>query len=145
METHIESQFASNCHESMKVLSNRLDLTRIERLVTVDVNPSYRKSIGKTLKKYSPSSYEGRMEMLSNRRKIVAVSFLKTTEGSCCHFLFSTTHYHTLLTPLYFRYVNAQFDFRYTMLLIFTHCLPPSTSGMLTHDSTSGVKIRQRP
>ena len=127
------------------MLSNRLDLTRIERLFTVDVNPSYRKSIGKTLRKYSPSNHEGGMEMLSNRRRIVAVSFLKNTEGSCCHFLFSTTHYHTLLTPLYFRYVYAQFDFRYTMLLIFTHCLPPSTSGMLTHDSTSGVKIRQRP
>ena len=129
----------------MKVLSNRLDLTRIERLITVDVNPSYRKSICKTLRKYSACKYEGGMEMLSNRRRIVAVSRLKNTEGSCCHFLFSTLHYHTLLTPLYFRYVNAQFDFRYTLLLIFTHCLPPSTSGMLTHDSTSGVKIRQRP
>ena len=145
METHTESQFASNCHGLLKVLSNRLDLTRIERLVTVDVNPSYRKSICKTLRKYSARNYEGGMEMLSNRRRIVAVSRLKNTEGSCCHFLFSTTHYHTLLTPLYFRYVNAQFDFRYTLLLIFTHCLPPSTSGMLTHDSTSGVKIRQRP
>ena len=126
----------------MKVLSNRLDLTRIERLVTVDVNPSYRKSICKT--QYSARNYEGGMEMLSNRRRIVAVSRLKNTEGSCCHFLFSTLHYHTLLTPFYFRYVNPQFDFRYTMLLIFTHCIPPSTSGMLTHDSTSGVKIRQR-
>ena len=127
------------------MLSNRLDLTRIERLITVDVNPSYRKSICKTLRKYSASKYEGGMEMLSNRRRIVAVSRLKNTEGSCCHFLFSSLHYHTLLTPLYFRYVNAQFYFRYTMLLIFTHCLPPSTTGMLTHDSTSGVKIRQRP
>ena len=127
------------------MLSNRLDLTRIERPITVDVNPSYRKSICKTLKKYSARNYEGGMEMLSNRRRIVAVSRLKNTEGSCCHFLFSTTHYHTLLTPLYFRYVYAQFDFRYTMLLIFTHCLPPSTSGMSTHDSTSGMKIRQRP
>ena len=129
----------------MKVLSNRLDLTRIERLITVDVNPSYRKSICKTLRKYFGRNYEGGMEMLSNRRRIVAVSRLKNTEGSCCHFLFSSLHYHTLLTPLYFRYVNAQFYFRYTMLLIFTHCLPPSTTGMLTHDSTSGVKIRQRP
>ena len=127
------------------MLSNRLDLTRIERLITVDVNPSYRKSICKTLRKYFGRNYEGGMEMLSNRRRIVAVSRLKNTEGSCCHFLFSSLHYHTLLTPLYFRYVNAQFYFRYTMLLIFTHCLPPSTTGMLTHDSTSGVKIRQRP
>ena len=101
----------------MKVLSYRLDLTRIERLVTVDVNPSYRKSICKTLRKYFGRNYEGGMEMLSNRRRIVAVSRLKNTEGSCCHFLFSTTHYHTLLTPLYFRYVNAQFDFRYTIVL----------------------------
>ena len=55
------------------------------------------------------------------------------------------THFHTLLTPLDFQYVNTWFDFRYTMLLLFTHCLPPSTSGMLTQNSTSGTLIRQRP
>ena len=59
--------------------------------------------------------------------------------------LFRATHFHTLLTPLDFRYFNTRFDFRYTILLIFTHCLPLSTSGMLTHDSTSDVSIRQRP
>ena len=30
-------------------------------------------------------------------------------------------------------------SFSLFMLLTFTHCIPPSTSGMLTHDSTSGV------
>ena len=54
-------------------------------------------------------------------------------------FSFHATHFHTLLTTLHFRYVNARFDIQYTMLLIFTYCFPPSTSGMLTHDSTSGV------
>ena len=54
-------------------------------------------------------------------------------------FSFHATHFHTLFTTLHFRYVNAQFDIQYTMLLIFTHCFPPSTSSMLTYDSTSGV------
>ena len=54
-------------------------------------------------------------------------------------FSFHATHFDTLFTPLDFRYVNARFDIQYIMLLIFTHCLPPSTSGMLTHDSTSGM------
>ena len=31
-------------------MSNQLDSTRIERLVTIDVDPSYRKSICKTLR-----------------------------------------------------------------------------------------------
>ena len=52
---------------------------------------------------------------------------------------FHATHIHTLLMPFDFKYVNAWFDFWYTVLLIFTHCLPPSTFSMLTHDSTSGV------
>ena len=30
-------------------------------------------------------------------------------------------------------------SFSHFMLLIFTHCLSPSTSGMLTHDSTSSI------
>ena len=55
------------------------------------------------------------------------------------------THFHTLVTPLEFWYVNTRFDFQYTMLLIFRHCLPPSTSGMLTDDLTSGVSICQWP
>ena len=54
-------------------------------------------------------------------------------------FSFHATHFDTQFTLLHFRYVNARFDIQYTMLLIFTHCFPPSTSGMLTHDSTSGV------
>ena len=31
-------------------MSNQLDWTRIERLITIDVDPSYRKSICKTLR-----------------------------------------------------------------------------------------------
>ena len=31
-------------------MSNQLDSTRIERLITIDVDPSYRKSICKTLR-----------------------------------------------------------------------------------------------
>ena len=54
-------------------------------------------------------------------------------------FSFHISHFDTLFTPFHFRYVNARFDIQYTILLIFTHCVPPSTSGMLTHDSTSGV------
>ena len=46
--------------------------------------------------------------------------------------LFMLLIFISLLTPLDFRYVNARFVFCYTMLLIFTHCLPPSTSGVLT-------------
>ena len=39
---------ASNYEGRLETLSNRLDSTRIERLVTVDVHLSYRKSISKT-------------------------------------------------------------------------------------------------
>ena len=39
---------ASNYEGRLEMLSNRLDSTRIERLVTVDVDLSYRKSICKT-------------------------------------------------------------------------------------------------
>ena len=45
--------FASNCRGLLKMLSNRLDSTRVELLVSVDVDPSYRKLICKTLRKYS--------------------------------------------------------------------------------------------
>ena len=40
------------------MLSNQLDSTRIERLVTVDIDLSYRKSIRKTLPKFSASDRE---------------------------------------------------------------------------------------
>ena len=40
---------ASNYQGSLKMLSDRLDSTRIERLVSVDVDSSHRKSICKTL------------------------------------------------------------------------------------------------
>ena len=39
---------ASNYEGRLEMLSNQLDSTRIERLVTVDANLSYRKSICKT-------------------------------------------------------------------------------------------------
>ena len=53
---HTESRFASqlrkysasNYEGRLETLSNRLDSTRIERLVTVDVDLSYWKSISKT-------------------------------------------------------------------------------------------------
>ena len=44
---------ASNYQGSLKMLSNRIDSTRVELLVSVDVDPSYRKLICKTLRKYS--------------------------------------------------------------------------------------------
>ena len=132
---------------------------RVERLATVKVDPSHWKSICKTLRKYSASNYQGSLKMLSNpttrhswcrtvilpvcrfvndRGQIVAVSRFKNVEGSCCHFLFSC------------------YSFSY-------HCSRPSTSGMLTHDSSfvipcysfshiayhfrcvNSVSIRQRP
>ena len=49
---------ASNCEGRLEMLSNQLDSTRIERLVTVDVDLSYRKSIRKTLPKFSASDCE---------------------------------------------------------------------------------------
>ena len=49
---------ASNCKGRLEMLSNQLDSTRIERLVTVDVVLSYRKSIRKTLPKFSASDRE---------------------------------------------------------------------------------------
>ena len=64
---------------------------------------------------------------------------LRTWKVRVVIFSFHATHSYTLFTPLNFRYVNARFDIQYTMLPIFTHCLPPSTSSMLTHNSTSGV------
>ena len=36
-------------------------------------------------------------------------------------------------------------SFSLFMLLIFTHCSRPLTSGLLTQDSTSGESIRLRP
>ena len=82
--------------------------------------------------------------------KILTVDFqpfhaLRTWKVHVVIFPFhQATYFHTLLTPFDFKHVNVN-DFWYTMLLIFKYCLPPSTSGMLTHDSTSGVSIRQRP
>ena len=92
----------------------------------------------------------GRKRVHFNIYNILTVDFrpfhaLRTWKVHVVTFSFHPTHFHILLTLLDFRYVNARFDFQYTMLLIFTHCLPPSTSGMLTHDFTSGVSIRQRP
>ena len=43
------------------------DSTRIERLVTVDVDPSQRKSICKILRKYSASGYKRGLQIFSNR------------------------------------------------------------------------------
>ena len=62
------------------MLSKRLDLTRIERLVTVDIDPSYWKSIYKTHKKYSASNYEGGSEMLSNRLDSTGIKRLVTVD-----------------------------------------------------------------
>ena len=50
---------------------------------------------------------------------------LRTWKVHVVIFSFHATHFHTLLTLLDFPYVNARFDFRCTILLIFTHCLPP--------------------
>ena len=41
----LRKHFASNCQGLLKSLSNRLDSTRFERLVSVKVDPSYKKSI----------------------------------------------------------------------------------------------------
>ena len=58
---------ASNYEGALKMLSNRLDSTRIEQLVTVDVDLSYRKTICKTLPKFSASGRERGLQILSNR------------------------------------------------------------------------------
>ena len=92
----------------------------------------------------------GRKKVHFNIDNILTMDFrpfhaLRTWKVHVVIFSFHTTHFQTLLTPLDFWYVDARLDFRYTMLLIFTHCLPSSTFSMLTHDSTSGVLIRQRP
>ena len=47
---------------------------------------------------------------------------LRTCKVPVVIFSFHRTHFHTLLTPPDFRYVNTRFDFQYTMLLIFKHC-----------------------
>ena len=52
-------------------------------------------------------------------------------------FSFHATHFHTLLTTLQFRYVNARFRHPVYHATHFQTLL--ATSGMLTHDSTSGV------
>ena len=57
----------SSYQGSLKMLSNRLDSTRIERLVPAKVDPSHRKSICETLRKYSASNYQGSLKILSNR------------------------------------------------------------------------------
>ena len=59
----------------LQVLSNR-----IERLVTVDVDPSYRKSICKTLRKYSASNYERKLEILSHRLDSTRIERLVTVD-----------------------------------------------------------------
>ena len=43
---------ASVCDRGLKMLSNRHESTRVERLVTTNDDPSYRMSICKTLRKY---------------------------------------------------------------------------------------------
>lgn len=49
---------------------------------------------------------------------------LRTWKVHVVIFSFHATHFHTLLRPPDFQYVYALFDFWYTMLLIFTQCLP---------------------
>ena len=51
----------------LQILSKRLDSTQTELLVTVEVDPSYRKSIYKTLRKFSTSGHEMGLQILSNR------------------------------------------------------------------------------
>ena len=66
-----------------------------------------------------------RKKVYSNIYNILTMEFrpfhaLTTWKVHVIIFSFHATHFHTLLTPLDFRYVNAQFDFRYTMLVIFS-------------------------
>ena len=50
-----------------KGVKSIVESTRIERLVTVDVDPSQRKSICKILRKYSASGYKRGLQIFSNR------------------------------------------------------------------------------
>ena len=71
-------------------MSNRLDTTRIERHVTIDVHPSYRKRIYKTLRKISASDHERRLQIMSNRLESNDLSQLMSTrhteKGFARHF-----------------------------------------------------------
>ena len=61
---HTRSRFARHLENIPK---GGCRFCQIVRLVAADVDPSYRKSICKTLREYSASNYEGGLEMLSNR------------------------------------------------------------------------------
>ena len=80
--------------------------------------------------------------------RLPVVSRFKNVEGSCCH----------VLVPCYSFSLIAHVHVRAPRLLVcertirflayhgnFKYCLRLSTSGILTHDSTSGVTIHQRP
>ena len=54
--------------------------TRIERLVTVDVDMSYRKSICKALRKFSVRGHERRLQILSNRLDSTRIERLATVD-----------------------------------------------------------------
>ena len=59
---------ASNYEGRLEMLSNQLDSTRIERLVTVDVNLSYRKSICKTLQNFPQVTAKGVADFVQSTR-----------------------------------------------------------------------------
>ena len=63
-----------------KGVTSIVESTRIERLVTVDVDPSYRKSICKTLRKYWASNYERKLEILSHRLDSTRIERLVTVD-----------------------------------------------------------------
>ena len=63
-----------------KGVTSIVESTRIERLVTVDVDPSYRKSICKTLRKYSASNYDRKLELLSHRLDSTRIERLVTVD-----------------------------------------------------------------
>ena len=61
----LRKYFASNCQGLLKMLSNRLHLTRLHSTCLSKVDPSYHKSICQTLRKYSARSYKMALKMLS--------------------------------------------------------------------------------
>ena len=76
-----------------KGVTSIVESTRIERLVTVNVDSSYRKSICKTLRKYSASNYERKLEILSHRldstriKRLVTVDVDPSQRKSICKIL----------------------------------------------------------
>ena len=94
------------------------------------------------------STFATLYSVLYSDDRLPVVSRFKNVEGSCCHVLVPCYSF-SLIAHVHVRAPRLPVCERPIRFLAyhgnFKYCLRLSTSGILTHDSTSGVTIHQRP